>query len=77
MDKACAFVNVVDFLIKLQSWFVLRVVDVDRGARVSSQQRVHRHAQHHVEALGSLKHLVIIDDYGAHLDVLPLVKLYL
>lgn len=77
MDKASALIDVVDFLVKLQSWFVLCVVDVDDGTCISTQQRIHRHAQFHVETLGSLKHLVIINDYGAHLDVLPLVKLHL
>lgn len=77
MDEASAFVDVVDLLIKLQSWFILSVVDVDNGARVSAQQRVHRHAQLHVEAFSSLKHLVVINYDGAHLAVLALIKLYL
>lgn len=75
MDEAGALVDVVGFLIKLQSWFVLGVVDVDDGASLSAQKRIHRHAQLHVEALRSLKHLVVIDDYGAHLGVLALIKL--
>lgn len=77
VDEAGALVNVVCLLIKLQSWFVLRVVDVDDGACVSTQQRIHRHAQLHMETLCSLKHLVIVNDYGAHLGVLALIKLYL
>lgn len=77
VDEAGAFIDVVGLLIKLQSWFVLCVVDVDEGARVSTQQRVDGHAQLHVEALSPLKHLVVINDDGAHLGVLSLVKLYL
>lgn len=77
MDEASALVDVVGLLIKLQGGFVLGVVDVDGGARVPAQQRVHGHAQLHVEALRPLKHLVVIDDYGAHLGVLALIELYL
>lgn len=77
VDDAAALVDVVDLLIELQGRLVLRVVDVDDGARVPAQQRVHGHAQLHVEALGALEHLVVVDDDGAHLGVLPLIKLYL
>lgn len=77
VDEAGALVDMVCLLIKLQSGFVLGVVDIDDGARVSAQQRIHRHAQLHVEALSSLKHLVVVDDDGAHLGVLTLIKLYL
>lgn len=77
VDESAAFINMVGLLIKLQRGFVLCVVDVDDGAGVPAQQRVHRHAQLHVEPLGSLKHLVIVNDYGAHLGVLTLIKLYL
>lgn len=37
VDEAGALVDVVALLIKLQRWFVLRVVNVDDGARVSTQ----------------------------------------
>ncbi len=77
VDKTCALIDVVDLLIKLQGWLVLSVVDVDDGARFSAQQRVHRHAQLHMETLSPLKHLVIINNDGAHLGVLTLVKLNL
>lgn len=77
IDDAAALVDVVNLLIELQGRLVLRVVDVDDGARVPTQQRVHGHAQLHVEALGPLEHLVVVDDDGAHLGVLPLIKLYL
>lgn len=74
-EEAGAFVDVVRPLIKLQGRLVLRVVDVDDGARVCAQQRVRGHAQLHVEALDPLEHLVVVDHYGAHLGVLALVEL--
>lgn len=67
----------VNLLVKLQSGFVFCVVDVDDSARVSTQQRVHGHAELHMEALDPLKHLVVINDYSAHLCVLTLIKLHL
>lgn len=76
-DGAAALVDVVDLLVELQRGLVLGVVDVDGGARVPAQQRVHGHAELHVEALGALEHLVVVDDDGAHLGVLALVKLHL
>lgn len=77
MDEASALVDVVDLLIELQSRLVLGVVDVYEGARVFAQQGIHGHAQLHVEALSSLKHLVVVNDDGAHFGVLPLIELYL
>lgn len=77
MDEASALVDMVGLLIKLQCWFILGVVDVDDGARVSTEERVHGHAQLHVEALNSLKDLVIINDDGANFGVLTLIELYL
>lgn len=76
-DGAAALVDVVDLLVELQRGLVLGVIDVDGGARVAAQQRVHGHAELHVEALGSLEHLVVVDDDGADLGILPLVKLHL
>lgn len=77
VDEAPALVDMVDLLVKLQSWLVLGVVYVYHSSRVSSQQGVHRHTQFHVEVLSSLKHVVVINDDGAHLGVLTLIKLYL
>lgn len=77
VDEASAFVDMVCFLVKLQRWLILSVVNVHDGPYVSTQQSVHRHAQLHVEALSSLKHFVVINDDGAHLGVLTLIELYL
>lgn len=67
----------VNLLVELQSGFVFCVVDVDDSARVSTQQRVHGHAELHMEALDPLEHLVVVNDYSAHLCVLTLIKLHL
>lgn len=77
VDEAGALVDVVGLLIKLQSWFVLSVINVYYGTCCPAQQCIHRHTQLYMEALSSLKHLVIIDDNGAHLGVLTFIKLYL
>lgn len=73
--EAGALVDVVGLLVELQQGLVLRVVDVDVGAGDLAQQGIHGHAQLHVEALDVLKHLVVVDDDGAHLGVLSFIKL--
>lgn len=75
MHEPGALIDVVRLLIELQLGFVLGVVDVHDGAGVPPQQSVHGHAQLHVETFNSLKHFVVVDDDGAHLGVLALVKL--
>lgn len=77
MDEAGALIDVVGLLIKLQSWFIFSVVNVYYGACGPTQQCIHRHTQLYMEALSSLKHLVIVNDDGAHLGVLTFIKLYL
>ena len=77
MDEASALVDMIGLLIKLQCWFIFGVIDVDDGTCVSTEQRIHRHAQLHVEALNSLKDLVIINDDGTNFGVLTLIELNL
>lgn len=77
VDEPGALVNVVRLLIELQRGFVLDVVDVHDGAGVPPQQSIHGHAELHAEAFDSLKHFVVVEDDGAHLGVLALVKLHL
>lgn len=73
--QPAALVDVVRLLVELQRGLVLGVVDVDHGAGVAPQQGVDGHAQLHLEALHPLEHPVVVDDDGAHLGVLALVKL--
>ena len=77
VDQAGALVDVVGLLVELQHGLVLRVIDVDHGAHVGPQEGIDGHAQLHMEALHTLEHLVVVDDDGAHLCVLSLIKLYL
>lgn len=73
--EASTLVDVVNLLVKLQRGFVLCVVDVDAGVGHLTQEGIDGHAKLHLETLHTLKHLVILDHYGTHLGVLPLVKL--
>lgn len=75
--EAAALVDVVGLLVKLQSGFVLGVVDANCSTNVSAQQCIHRHAQLHVKALHPLEPFIVIDDDVAHLGVLALIKLNL
>lgn len=77
VEGAEALVDVVRLLVELQRGLVLRVVDVDGGARVGAQQGVDGHAQLHLETLHPLEHLVVVHHHGAHFGVLALVELHL
>lgn len=76
-ENAGALADVVRLPVELQSGLILCVSDGDRGPGDAPQQRVGWHAELHGEALRALKDLVIVNDDGAGLGVLPLLKLYL
>lgn len=63
--------------VELQRGLVLCVSDGDRGPGDVPQQSVGWHAELDGEALRALKDIVIINDDGAGLGVLPLLKLHL